>query len=178
MLLLFLSFVAARYLVDHVYVDAHGGYTAATLGVWMVLRFGLLLSLQPFLYGLILLSRREWAIGGASLGVSLITLVLVSLLTFTRFPPARRKDFTPGSRKALDDMGQAMSRIPSETSLDGRPQRLSDSSMLQRLATLLPGYARLPPECPLPLASEGIDDLFFTENASSTQSRPRQGRIL
>jgi hypothetical protein len=38
--------------------------------------------------------------------------------------------------------------------------------MLSRLAALLPGYSRLPSDCPLPLQTEAIDDLFHTERAS------------
>ena len=168
LLLVFLSFVAGRYMVDHVFVDTRGGYTSASLGLWMIARFGLLLSLQPFLYGLILLGRKEWAIGGVSLGVALITLLLVAGFTFLRYPTRRRKDLPASTRQTLDGMRGAMSSPPAEGT-ERRPHRLSDSSMLQRLAILLPGYTRLPPGCPLPLATEGIDDTLYTERASYTR---------
>ena len=173
MLLIILSFIATRYMIDHVFVERSGEYTNAILTLWTLGRFGLLLATQPFLYGLLLLSRREWALGGASLGVAAIALILATLLTVVRFAPPRRRDLPPKTRRLLDDMAAEMRQEPPTTARSSQPRRsnsthrrLSDSSMLLRLAALLPGYSRLPPDCPVPLPSEDIDDLFFTERAA------------
>jgi hypothetical protein len=53
----------------------------ARLGLWTVRRLGWVLVIQPTLYGLILLSRREWSLGGASLGVGVAVIGLSELLT-------------------------------------------------------------------------------------------------
>ncbi|ORX33503.1 hypothetical protein BD324DRAFT_658318 [Kockovaella imperatae] len=178
LLMLFLSLVAGRYMIENVCVDKHGGFISPTLGLWVITRFGLLLSLQPLLYGLILLSRREWAIGSVSLALALITVLLVSGLTFLRYPSPRRKDLPIRTKNALADLRRDMKRDSKTDDAEPRSHRVSDSSMLQRLAVLLPGYTRLPSDCPLPLPTEWIDDKVHTEKASWTRpdlsDEPRQ----
>lgn len=159
----FLAFVAGRHMVEKVFVDAHSGPANAKLGLWLVARFGLLLSIQPFLYGLILLSRREWAISGASIAVGFITILLVSGFTWLRFPQPRFSDLPGPTRLAITKMRRTMCQPPPQAP---NKHRLSDSSMLARIATLLPGYARLPALCPLPLVPEGWDDMVHTEEVS------------
>ncbi|WVF70155.1 hypothetical protein IAT40_004943 [Kwoniella sp. CBS 6097] len=168
LLLLYLSFVANRYMMEHVFVDPSRSGTG--LQLWTVRRFGWTLAIQPLLYGLIMFSRNEWALGAVSLAVSFIALTLSELLTVVRFRSATRKRLLPRTREALDGLVVSMNTAsprPSVAVYDPhRVSRHSDLSLLNRVAALLPGYARLPETCPLPRASERIDDLFQTERAS------------
>jgi hypothetical protein len=167
LLLLFLGLVANRYMVDFVLVE-RAGYTGSVIGLWTIRRFGWVLGVQPALYGLILLSRREWALGGASLSVALITDILSELATTRRYRRDTIRRLSASDRKTLDKMDDMMPSRDAYMAVEpgsGRP-RMSDSSMLSRLAALLPGYSRLPEDCSLPLQTENIDDLFDTERAA------------
>lgn len=177
LLLIFLGLVANRYMVDYVLVERIG-YTGATIGLWTIRRFGWVLGVQPALYGLILLSRREWALGGASLGVALITVILSELVTIRRYRRDTARRLSASDLQAIDgiadDMAQHRDSYTASVSNPGRP-RTSDASMLSRLAALLPGYSRLPSDCPLPLQTENVDDLFYTERAAYARpSFPRK----
>jgi hypothetical protein len=181
-LLLFLSMVANRHMVDYAFVERSGGYSGATIALWTIRRFGWVLCVQPFLFGLILLGRREWGLGGASIGVSVIIVVLSEFLTARRYPSPRRSHLSDSARKALDKAKKdLMVKVTDPAVGDGAAatngseaprsvHRISDSSMLARLTALLPGYtSRLPMDCPLPLPTDDIDDMFQTEKASHTK---------
>lgn len=154
-------------MVEHVLVERLG-YSAASLGLWTIRRFGWVLGIQPALFGLILLSRREWALGGASLGVAAITVTLSELLTTRRYRTSRKRRLPSERRAARNQMAKDISTTNDAplTNEPGLRTRLSDSSMLRRVAALLPGYSRLPADCPLPLPTQEIDDMLFTEKAS------------
>ncbi|EIW71693.1 hypothetical protein TREMEDRAFT_60613 [Tremella mesenterica DSM 1558] len=162
-LLLFLSFIAIRHSSEYVNVDRTGTYAFARLLLWTLRRFGWTLAIQPLIYGLILVSRREWAIGGVSLGCALLTIIISEIVTVGLHSHKRRT--SPGVSAAIEDVSRSM------VSMTASPEktiqhRISDSSMLQRVAALLPGYSRLPEDCPVPLKTEWIDDIFRTEKAS------------
>jgi hypothetical protein len=171
LLLLYLSFVVVHHQVEYLYAPSRG-YEGATLALWTIRRFGWVLALQPLIYGLIVLSRNEWEIGGISIGVAVLTVVLSELLTTVSHPSPSRKRLSATTRRRLDTIGDAMSRsvgspTPSRpasgaSSLVLRP-RQSTSSMLRRLTALLPGLSRLPPDCPLPLSTDYINDLQYTD---------------
>lgn len=123
---------------------------------------------QPALLGLILLSRREWALGGTSIAVAVVTVILSEILTARRYRKPKRTRLSQQRRAALDKIDKEISHTDDD-SFTGGPTlrtRVSDSSMLRRVAALLPGYSRLPADCPLPLPTEELDDLFYTEKAS------------
>lgn len=173
LIMLYLAFIVIHHQVQYVHAPSTG-YEAATLALWTTRRLGWTLCLQPLIYGLILLSRNEWEIGGASIGVSVLTLVLSELLTIGRHPSPSRKSLKSTTRRILGNISRAMTR--SSTDIRSRPNstassqllrpRQSTSSMLRRLTALLPGLSRLPDDCPLPLPTQGIDDLHSTERAS------------
>jgi hypothetical protein len=136
------------------------------------------LALQPLVYGLIVLSRREWEIGGVSIGVAVVTVVISELVTVgLHRGPTRRKLSTP-TKNALATISAEMRQPPNPTQLS-RPvsgssslvlrPRQATSSMLRRLTTLLPGLSRLPLDCALPLPTETIHDLESTVLASQTR---------
>jgi hypothetical protein len=165
LVLVYLGFVASRHMGEFVFVDE--GYTDGTLALWTIRRFGWTLALQPSVFGLILLSRREWAIGGISLGVAVLTLCLSEVLTVRRFPDTEALD--GDSKEKLDEAVSWMRQLPGTGK--ARATRVSDASLAQRMASLLPGYSRLPDSCPLPLESETINDLYQTERAEQALSR-------
>ncbi|WRT65103.1 uncharacterized protein IL334_002045 [Kwoniella shivajii] len=168
LVLLYLSFIANRYMIEHVFVDSSSCHPGTVLALWSIRRFGWTLSLQPLLYGLIVISRNEWAIGCVSIGVAVITLVLSELLTVLRFPPPKRKYLSGTTRKALDELTRSMGH---QFTSKERDSRQSDLSLLNRVTALLPGYSRLPSNCPIPLPTNIIDDLSSSEKASYTNPR-------
>lgn len=155
-------------MTDRVFVDF--SFSDGYLGLWLVRRLGWCLGIQPLLYGLILLSRREWAIGGVSCAIALLAVILSEALTARRLPEKRRKHLDSSTRSSLDAVTKSMRFIhPAQRSHSLHSRSASDSSMLQRLTTLLPGYSRLPTSCPLPLRPHTIDDMVYTELASVTR---------
>lgn len=169
--------------VDH----APFGSYSAELGLWTVRRIGWCLGVQPAIFGLILLSRREWVTGGVALGVAALCPVLVEVLTAR---PSRRSGLT---RDRLDHADQralaAVEHAMQENAeiISGRAEksgstnrgleharRISESSLLNRVTALLPGYSRLPSECRVPLESQRIDDGYRSELASRTRPDLRQ----
>lgn len=154
-------------MVDYVLVE-RVGYSAASIGLWTIRRFGWVLGTQPALFGLIMLSRREWALGGASLGIAVITIVVSEILTSRRYRQSKKTRLSSGTRVALDKIDREIRQTDKESLTSGPSlrTRVSDSSILRRVAALLPGYSRLPRDCPIPLCTEEVDDLFYTEKAS------------
>jgi calcium permeable stress-gated cation channel len=67
---------AHRYLVGYVYVRTHS-QTGGVLQLWLLKRFGSLLSFQPILMGLIFLSRKLWIEGGILVGVGVFVVLFV-----------------------------------------------------------------------------------------------------
>jgi calcium permeable stress-gated cation channel len=72
------STTAHRYLVGYVYARTHS-QTGGLIQIWLLQRFATLLSFQPFLLGLILLSRRLWILGGVLLGVAVGIIIVVEV---------------------------------------------------------------------------------------------------
>ena len=72
--------------------------TGGLLQIWLLKRFASLLALQPFLLGLILLSRRLWPEGGALVCTGALTILFVEVYT-------RIKERRPG-RAALSQVSQ------------------------------------------------------------------------
>jgi hypothetical protein len=178
LILLLLSFMAIRYLATNVWCEVAGGPTSAAsaMGIIRTLAWGL--CLQPVLFGLVLLSRREWAIGGTSLGLGAVIVMLCEGFMASKRP---RRKTTPRSADMLRDLRSAMQHRPPTSSgstvpssnLDSnatppapRSRRVSNvSTILEMINSLLPSVSRLPVR-PLPLASERIDDLSSTERAA------------
>jgi hypothetical protein len=159
-------------MTDRVHVDF--SFNDGYLALWLIRRLGWCLGLQPFLYGLILLLRREWAIGGVSCGIAILAFILSEALTARRLPERRHSRLNSATRSKSDTIAAGMNTSPTRSPSLTRPT--SDSSMLQRLTTLLPGYSRLPTSCPLPLRPDIIDDMTHTELASVTRRDLVRGR--
>jgi calcium permeable stress-gated cation channel len=73
-----------------VYARTHS-QTGGLLQIWLLRRFGTILSFQPILLGLILLSRRLWALGGVLIGAGVAVIIFVeSYAHFKTRLPGRR----------------------------------------------------------------------------------------
>jgi hypothetical protein len=70
--------LAHRFLVGYVFARTHS-QTGGLLQIWLLRRFATLLSFQPLLLGLILLTRRLWILGGVLIGVALSVIVVVEI---------------------------------------------------------------------------------------------------
>jgi hypothetical protein len=69
--------------VGYVYARTHS-QTGGLLQIWLLRRFGTLLSFQPILLGLIFLSRKFWIEGGVLCGTGLFVIVFVEIYVITR----------------------------------------------------------------------------------------------
>ncbi|WVQ76699.1 hypothetical protein IAR50_006373 [Cryptococcus sp. DSM 104548] len=166
LLTLYLSFIATRYMVSHVFFDSSGGHIGALAGLWTVRRLGWVLAIGPALYGLIMLSRDDWALGGVSLAIALIATISAEALTSWRAPSPKYRSLKPITRRALDRAKAFQQGSTTDSHLTRAPSRQSELSLFRRVAALLPGYTRLPSDCHVPLQTETINDIFQTELAA------------
>jgi hypothetical protein len=163
--------------------------------LWLLKRFGTLLSFHPILLGLILLSRRFWIEGSILITSGVVVILIVEFYTNakTRLPGRQYL-----SRATQDSLQRFENGTPQQTyddndtlhdigSLRGRP-RGSVASVLDMMSLTL---AVMPPSSknrgPIPLrkclyhsvihalvydsilsATENLDDLIATERAART----------
>ena len=87
---LIITGIAHRFLVGYVYARTHS-QTGGLIQIWLLRRFATLLGFQPFLLGLILLSRRLWILSGVLLGAAIGVVILVEVYCNwkTRLPGLR-----------------------------------------------------------------------------------------
>ncbi|KAF8079018.1 hypothetical protein FPV67DRAFT_1467201 [Lyophyllum atratum] len=177
--LVFLTLIAHRYLVGYVYGRTHS-QTGGLLQIWLIKRFGTLLSFQPILLGLIFLSRKFWIEGGVLVGSGVLVIIFVEAYTAWKMRLPGRKSLSPitqdslntfeviawnTNRHAMDDEGT------SHGSSSGRNPRLRGSmaSVLEMMSLTL---AVMPSNTnyrgPVPLQTETLDDLTATERAART----------
>ncbi|KAG6846106.1 hypothetical protein H0H87_006470 [Tephrocybe sp. NHM501043] len=170
--------IAHRYLIGYVYGRTHS-QTGGLLQIWLIKRFGTLLSLQPILLGLIFLSREFWIEGGILAGVGVAVIVFVEVYTtwMTRMPG--RKSLSPITQNSLntfevtawDTSRRVDDESTSHGSSSGRNPRLRGSmaSVLEMMSVTL---AVMPSNSnyrgPVPLQTETLDDLTATERAART----------
>ncbi|ODO03038.1 hypothetical protein I350_05883 [Cryptococcus amylolentus CBS 6273] len=178
LLTLYLTFIANRYMVSHVFIDSSNGHLGTLAGLWTVRRLGWVLALGPVLYGLIMLSRNEWALAAVSLAVGVIAFVSAETLTFWRIPSPSYNNLKPDTRQALDRVKAFQRGSTTDSHMTRVPSRQSELSLFRRVAALLPGYTRLPPDCPVPLKTDKIDDMFQTELAAYSNPDLRPGTIV
>lgn len=101
--LIILTLVAHRYLVNYVYGRTDRGQSGGLLQMWIIRRFATMLALQPFLLGLILLAFREWALAGTLLGAATIIILIVETYTGVRSREPGVKSLSEASRESLDE---------------------------------------------------------------------------
>ena len=168
-ILAYLSLVVSRYMIERVFVERFG-YSGAEIGLWMTRRFGWVLGIQPCLYSMIVLSRREWVIGGCALGVAVVVVGISEILTVGR--DARSNRPSKSTREIIERITRDIKDERQGGPSNDIPlrQRGSELSILQRVTDLLPTYSRLPPECAIPLKVEYVDDMLQTEKAAFTRT--------
>ena len=100
-ILVLLTMVAQRFLVGYVFGRLDVGQTGGLLHIWVIRRFGTLLGLQPLLFGLVLLSRRQWALGGVLIGVAVFVAMGVEIYTYRKMQHTRTRQLDHPSQDAL-----------------------------------------------------------------------------
>ncbi|KAG6842425.1 hypothetical protein C0991_007555 [Blastosporella zonata] len=172
-------FRAHRYLIGYVYGRTHS-QTGGLLQIWVIKRFGTLVSLQPILLGLIFLSREIWIEGGVLAGTGVAVVIFVEAYTAWKMRLPGRKFLSPITRNSLDTF-EATAWDTSRRTIDdegtshgsssGRNPRLRGSmaSVLEMMSVTL---AVMPSNTnhrgPVPLHTETLDDLTATERAART----------
>jgi hypothetical protein len=185
-------FVAHRYLVGYVYARTHS-QTGGLLQLWLLKRFGTLLSFHPILLGLILLSRHFWIEGGVLVGSGVLVILIVEIYTNTKTRLPGRKSLSPAARESL----QRFEHVIAEQNYDdsdtlhdmGSAVGIPRGSMASVLDMMSLTLAVMPPSSknrgPVPLreyfivsspralinilsATENLDDLTATERAART----------
>ncbi|KIJ21976.1 hypothetical protein PAXINDRAFT_63506 [Paxillus involutus ATCC 200175] len=175
-ILLFLSLVAHRFLIGHVYVRTLS-QTGGLMQIWLLKCLASISMLQPLLLGLILLSRQLWIEGGILSGFSLGTLLVVELFTASKSRLRASHYLEPTTRESLKAFSEtARSSTYADASNESvgnlsSPRRVRESiaSVLEMMSLTL---AVMPPASrhrgPLPLPTETLDDLTATERAART----------
>ncbi|CAE6524811.1 unnamed protein product [Rhizoctonia solani] len=183
-LLALLSLVAYRYLVGYVWSQANAPPTGGILQLWILRRFATLLALQPLLLGLILLSRRLWALAGVLFGAAFVIIFVVEGYCGykSRNPPERK--FSPvvrdslatfrrsvqGSRSkrrlTMEEDGTSLVSSPMERGGVPRGSIASVLDMMSITLNVMPSPNR--PKDAVPVETEDIDDLVSTERAAHT----------
>ncbi|KAJ6468959.1 hypothetical protein DFH09DRAFT_1344990 [Mycena vulgaris] len=180
-ILLFLTLVAHRFLVGYVFARTHS-QTGGLLQIWLLRRFGTLLSFQPILLGLIFLSRGFWIEGGVLAGTGLFVIVFVEAYVIHKTRLPGRRSLSPITRESLNSFAasatlkrrrtvddETASLVSSARQGQGHRPRGSMASVLEMMSvTLAVMPPRKPEQVSVPLKTETLDDLTATERAART----------
>jgi len=121
---------AHRYLVGYVYARTHS-QTGGLLQIWLLRRFGTLLSLQPLLLGLIFLSREFWVEGGVLIGIGVIVIVFVESYTHRKTKLPGRGSLSAITRNSLDSFASA-AKYTNLRNFDGESASFVSSAKVAR----------------------------------------------
>lgn len=135
--------LAHRFLVGYVYARTHS-QTGGLLQLWLLRRFGTLLSFQPILLGLIFLSRHFWIEGGVLIGTGVFVILFVEIYTSAKMRQPGRKSLSPITRNSLerfqtgaDRRGGSETDTVSGSSVPGTRTRGSMASVLEMMSLTL-----------------------------------------
>lgn len=184
-------FLAHRFLVGYVYARTHS-QTGGLLQLWLLKRFGTLLSFHPILLGLIILSRHFWIEGSILVASGVLVILIVEFYTNAKTRLPGRQSLGPATQDSLHRFENGIAQQdydgydtpPDIGSMAGVP-RGSMASVLDMMSLTL---AVMPPSSktrgPVPLgklfiipsrvlfftlsATENLDDLTATERAART----------
>lgn len=95
------TYIAHRFLVGYVYARTHS-QTGGLLQIWLLRRFGTILSFQPLLLGLILLSRQLWVLGGVLTGVGVAVIIFVETYAHLKTRLPGRRSLSNITQNSLD----------------------------------------------------------------------------
>ncbi|KAF9486350.1 hypothetical protein BDN70DRAFT_902505 [Pholiota conissans] len=173
-LLLLLTLIAHRFLVGYVYARTHS-QTGGLLHMWLLRRFGTLLSLQPILLGLICLALHFWEEAGVLIGTGFFVIAFVEIYTSWKIRLPGRNSLSPITQNSLDTFASGAdtylreSDSGSGSNAAGTRRRGSMASVLEMMSVTL---AVMPSSSnykgPVPLQTENLDDLVATERAART----------
>lgn len=136
--------LAHRYLIGYVYARTHS-QTGGLLHLWLLRRFGTVLSFQPILLGLIFLALRFWEEGGVLIGTGVFVIIFVESYTSWKIKLPGRKSLSPITQNSLDTFAGGADRYlnVNETdtingsSLPGTRTRGSMASVLEMMSVTL-----------------------------------------
>ena len=135
--------LAHRFLVGYVYARTHS-QTGGLLQIWLLRRFGTVLSFQPILLGLIFLTREFWIEGGVLIGTGLFVVVFVESYTSWKTRLPGRKSLSPITRNSLETFANTARRYLendtgtiNDSSVPGTRTRGSMASVLEMMSTTL-----------------------------------------
>jgi calcium permeable stress-gated cation channel len=135
--------LAHRFLVGYVYARTHS-QTGGLLQIWLLRRFGTVLSFQPILLGLIFLTRQFWIEGGVLVGTGFIVIVFVEFYASWKTSLPGRKSLSPITRNSLETFANATRRYfendsgtINDSSVPGTRTRGSMASVLEMMSTTL-----------------------------------------
>lgn len=135
--------LAHRFLVGYVYARTHS-QTGGLLQLWLLKRFGTLLSFHPILLGLILFSRHFWIEGGVLMGSGFLVILIVEIYTNAKTRLPSRNSLSAATQDSLQrfENGPIQQNyddndtLPDISSLLGRP-RGSMASVLDMMSLTL-----------------------------------------
>lgn len=87
-------------MVGYVYARTHS-QTGGLLQIWLLKRFGTILSLQPVLIGLIFLSRHIWIEGVVLVAAGVVVVIFVEAYTNWKVKLPGRKSLSPITQNSL-----------------------------------------------------------------------------
>lgn len=162
LILAYLSLVGHQWVTSNVLCVTRGGMPDGSIALWVVRRLGWAASLQPLVFGLVLLCRREWALGGAGIGIAVLALAASEFITVGLH---RRKPLSCFASTSLIEDDTLTTVSSEERQIIVHKRHDSDHSILAAVHTLLPSLGRLPADNPLPFPTDAIDDYVSTERA-------------
>jgi hypothetical protein len=101
LILIYTFWIAHRFLVGYVYARTHS-QTGGLLHMWLLRRFGTLLSLQPILLGLICLALHFWEEAGVLIGTGFFVIAFVEIYTSWKTRLPGRNSLSPIIQNSLD----------------------------------------------------------------------------
>lgn len=129
LILVLLTLIAHRFLIGYVYGRTDSGQTGGLLQLWIIRRFATLLSLQPLVLALILLSRQYWILGGIMAGIAVAIVVLVEWFCIRTLRKPGVDSLSPVTREALTAFAQS---ARPQTRNGGSSEKLSVTSTSER----------------------------------------------
>ncbi|KIM47616.1 hypothetical protein M413DRAFT_439287 [Hebeloma cylindrosporum] len=146
--LLLLTLIAHRFLVGYVYARTHS-QTGGLMHIWLLRRFGTVLSFQPILLRLIFMTLKFWIEGGILVGSGVFVIVFVETYTNWKTRLPGRQSLSPITQNSLDTFASGADRY-----LNHETDTVNGDSSI-------PGGA-------VPLQTDTLDDLTATERAART----------
>jgi hypothetical protein len=174
-ILVALSSITLRH--NAVYVTLRAQDTNGTYSILILKAVTILVTLQPFLFGLILLAHRLFGFGAASLAVGLLLALYTIYTLYAQHGPRSPKHLSLATRQGLAafELGacdgsfsaEDASRNVSRNSLVGRR---SMASLFDLLETAGFSSTRVESKPALPLESEVVDPFAYGQRAARLHS--------